>query len=183
MKNMLTDEQKLALPKKRANRREIDTFYGMAACLSFMLDAAGDKQREIHGNLEERARLVPGGLRDLRMLRTRMENLFTSMLHTFEPDKQRAIVKQMNYLRIKTVFGPEAHKDPEMFMLPIEDLAILIHAATQECKVHMCPAADCARCKLGKALDSASFVTRGDRAWWEVFEAAKRRDVGMEDGR
>lgn len=117
----------------------------------------------------------------MRLLRSKMENLMQCLIHTFEPDKQRNIAKQMDHLRIKTVFGPEASKDPEMFMLPTEDLAILIHAATQECKLLMCPSGDCARCRLGKVLDSASFVSRGDRAWWEVFEQARHKDVGMED--
>ena len=172
---MLTDEQRHALPKKRANRREIDAFYLMAASLSAFLTCEED--------LKARAKMIPGGWCTLRMLRTRAENLLKCILNTFEPEKQLAISKQMYKLHIKTVFGPEASKDPEMFMLPIEDLALLIHAATQECKMLMCPAGDCARCKLGKVLDSASFVTRGDRAWWEVFEQAKRHDVGMEDGR
>lgn len=177
---MLTDEQRHALPKKRANRREIDAFYGLAACLSFLIDASGDKERDEKGMLEDRSRLIPGGWRDLRLIRTKTENLLKCILNTFEPEKQRTIAKQMDHLRIKTVFGPEASKDPEMFMLPTEDLALLIYAATQECKLYMCPSGDCARCKLGKVLDSASFVSRGDRAWWEVFEHAKKRDVGME---
>jgi len=169
---MRTIEQRRALPKKHANRKEIDTFYLLAAALSALLSAEED--------LKKRAELIPGGWRDLRMIRTRAEYLLCDILHTFEPDKQRSIDKQMKHLRLKTVFGPEAHKDPEMFMLPINDLALLIHAATQECKLLMCPSGDCARCRLGKALDSASFVTRGDRAWWEVFEQAKTKDVGME---
>lgn len=170
---MLTHEQRRALPKKRSNRQEIDAFYLMAATLSAMLTCEKD--------LEARAKMVPGGWRDLRLIRTKTENLLRCILHTFEPVKQYSIDKQMQHLRLKTVFGPEAAKEPEMFMLPTEDLALLIHAATQECKLLMCPSGDCARCRLGKVLDSASFVSRGDRAWWEVFEQARKRDVGMED--
>lgn len=169
---MLTPEERRALPKKRSNRREIDAFYLLAAATSAVLTCEID--------LEARAKLIPGGWRDIRLLRSKMEGLMQCLVHTFEPDKQRNIAKQMQYLHIKTTFGPEASKDPEMFMLPTEDLALLIHAATQECKLLMCPSGDCARCRLGKVLDSASFVSRGDRAWWEVFEQAKRRDVGME---
>lgn len=170
---MLTPEQRRALPTKRANRKEIDAFYMLAAATSAVLTVEQD--------LEARAKLIPGGWRDVRLLRSKMENLMQCLIHTFDPDKARNIAKQMDHLRIKTVFGPEASKDPEMFMLPTEDLAILIHAATQECKLLMCPSGDCARCRLGKVLDSASFVSRGDRAWWEVFEQARHKDVGMED--
>ena len=169
---MLTLEERRALPTRRANRKNIDAFYVLAAAMHSLLQAQID--------LEPHVKLVPGGWRDLRMMVSKMQNLLQCTVHTFEPDKQKSIGKQMDYLRIRTVFAPEAHRDPEMFMLPLEDLGLLIHAATQECKVRMCPAGDCARCKLGKALDRASFVTRGDRAWWEVFEQAKRHDVGME---
>lgn len=169
----MTPEERKNLPKKRANRNEIDTFYLLCAALSALM--SGEE------HLESRARLMPGGWRNLRMMRSQLENFVLSMLNTFEPDKQRHIGKQMRYLRLKTVFGPEAAKDPEMFMLPIEDVGVLVHAATQECKLHMCPPADCVRCQLGRVLDRCSFVTRGDRAWWEVFEQANHRDVGMED--
>lgn len=170
---MLTHEQRMALPKKRANRKEIDAFYMLAAATSAVMTVEED--------LEARAKLVPGGWRDVRLLRSKMQNLMQCLIHTFEPEKQHSISKQMHHLRIKTVIGPEAHKDPELFVLPINDLALLIHASTQECKLLMCPSGDCARCRLGKVLDSASFVSRGDRAWWEVFEQARHKDVGMED--
>lgn len=169
---MLTREERMALPTRRCNRKNIDAFYMLAAGYNSLLNAAE--------NLEPHIRLVPNGWRDFKMMLSRMEKLLQCTVHTFEPEKQKSIGKQINHLRVKTVFGPEAHKDPEMFMLPTEDLAILVYAATQDCKIHMCASGDCAQCKLGKVLDSASFVSRGDRAWWEVFDQARRRDVGME---
>lgn len=170
---MLTLEQRRALPTRKSNRKNIDAFYMLAAGLNSLLVAADD--------LEPHIRLIPNGWRDLKMMISRWENLALCMVHTFEPEKQRSIEKQMKHLRVKTVFGPEASKDPELFLLPIDDLALLIHAATQECKLYMCPSGECARCRLGKVLDRTSFVSRGDRAWWEVFEQATRKDVGMED--
>lgn len=165
----LTDEQKKAIPKKRANSREIDAYYSLAAALSCLLDAAGSKKDNDPGILYERAQLVPGGLRDLRCAAALMESFVPNMLLTFEPEKQRSIGKQIQHLRIKTVFGPEAHREPEMFMLQIDDLGLLVQAATEACKVRMCAAGECSQCALGKVIDRASFVSRGDRAWWEVF--------------
>lgn len=169
----MTPDERKALPKKRANRDEIDAFYLLSAALSTTASA-----EEI---LEKRARMIPGGWRDLRMIRARLENLVLCLLNTFEPEKQRNIGKQMQHMRLKTLFAPEASKDPEMFMLPTEDLGILIRAATEACKERMCTAGECPRCPLGRVLDMASFVSRGDRAWWQVFEQATRWDVGMED--
>lgn len=161
-----------ALPKKRARREEIDTFYLFAAAVSAMLDA--------EQSLKDRTRMIPGGWLDLRLIRTKMEELMLSLLHTFEPDKQRQISKQMHYIRLKTVFCREASKDPEMMMLETEDVATTVHAAGQECMIRMCPASECKRCQLGRALDRASFVSRGDAAWWEVFERAGRGELEEE---
>lgn len=184
---MLTKEERIALPKKRAYRDEVDAFYAMCAALSALIDAAGDKEdvdesgKMIKGKLADRARLIPGGYRNLRCVEAMLKNIILDMKHTFEPEKRRVIERQIQYLRLKTVFGIQATKDPEVFMLPTEDLAILIRAATGECKLRMCPPAECAQCPLGKVIDGASFVSRGNRAWWEVFEQAMRRDVGAAD--
>ena len=186
---MLTKEQRLALPKKRANRAEMDAFYALYAALSPVIEAAGDKEdvdengKMIKGLLADRAKLIPGGYRNLRLIETLHKQLVADMKYTFEPEKQRVIEKQSQHLRLKTVFGKEASKDPEMFLLPIDDLAILIRAATGECKLRMCLPSECARCSLGKVIDGASFVSRGNRAWWEVFGQAERGvDVCADDG-
>lgn len=169
----MTNEERKNLTKKRANRAEVDAFYQLAAALSSMLQA--------EEAMQSRAKLIPGGWRDLRMIRSRMENLVLDMLATFEPDKQRTIGRQMQNLRVKTVFGPQAAKDPDEILLRTEDLGVMICAATEACKLHMCPAAECARCRLGKVLDEVSFVSRDGRAWWEVFGQARRWDVGMDE--
>ena len=136
---------------------------------------------EAEENLEKRVRLIPGGWRDLRMIHTKLRNLLKCTLCTFEEEKQKSINLHSEYIRLRTTFGPEASKDPESMLLPMDDLGVLIFAASQECRLRMCPQAECARCQLGKVLDRCSFVTRCDRAWWEVFEQANYRDVGMED--
>ena len=165
----------------------MDAFYALYAALSPVIEAAGDKEdvdadgKMIKGLLADRARLIPGGYRNLRLIETLLKRLVADMKYTFEPEKQRAIEKQSRHLRLKTVFGKEATKDPEMFLLPVEDLAILIRAATGECKLRMCSPHECCQCQLGKVIDGASYVSRGNRAWWEVFEQAMRRDVGAAD--
>lgn len=50
---MLTPEQRRALPKKHANRKEIDAFYMLAAATSAVLTVETD--------LEARAKLIRGG--------------------------------------------------------------------------------------------------------------------------
>lgn len=177
----LTEEQKQAIPQKRANRKEIDAYYGLAAALSCLFDAAGVKDDDDDpGILCERARLVPGCLRDLRCATAMITSAVQNMKLTFEPEKRRSISRQMQHLRIRTVFGPEAHKEPEMFMIPIEDLGLLVQAATEACKVRMCAPGECSQCELGRAIDRASFVSRGNRAWWEVFDQMVRGQAAQE---
>lgn len=170
----LTDEQKRKVGTARANRRQMDAYYGLCAALSCLVDAAGDKDEEISGVLVERARLIPGGLRDLRCAETLVKQLAQNLLLTFERDKRGNIRRQVHHLRIKTVYGAEAHKDPEVILLPTQDLALLVSAATEACRLRMCGAGECSRCRLGKVLDTASYVSRGNRAWWEVFDQATR---------
>lgn len=184
---MLTKEQRLALPKKRANRQEIDAYYALYAAMSCLVDAAGDKDDKdengqmIKGVLADRAKLIPRGYNRLRFIEVMLKHLLGDMFHTFEPEKQRSISKQMEYLRIKTVFGPQATRDPEMFLMPTVELGLLVTAATEACKVRMCRASECRQCQLGKVLDSTSFVTRGDKAWWEVFEKSWRGEDASEE--
>lgn len=169
----MTPEEHKNLPKKRAYRNEIDAYYRLYAAMSTVVEA--------EENLEKRVRLIPGGWRDLRMIHTKLRNLLKCTLCTFEEEKQKSIKLHSKYIRLRTTFGPEASKDPESMVLPMDDLGVLVFAASQECKLRMCPAAECAQCQLGRVLDGTSFISRGDRAWWEVFDQAKRRDVGMED--
>ena len=51
---MMTGEQIMALPKKKANRAEVDAMYYMAAYAK--------KMGDIQGDIEKRARLIPGGV-------------------------------------------------------------------------------------------------------------------------
>lgn len=158
-----------SLPTKRANRQETDAYYLLCAGLDALFEA--------EDNLQARAKLIPGGWRDLRLARAKTESVMRKMLDTFEAEKRETIKRHIKYMRIKTVFAPEASRDPEQFLLAMDDLAVLLHAARQECKVRMCPAGECAQCDLGKVIDKASFVSRGDRAWWEVFEQVERKGV------
>lgn len=171
---MLTKEQRAALPKKPANRAEMDSFNYLSACLTDMLEA--------QKTLEKRARMVPGGWRNLRMMTAVLENFLTDMLGTFEADKLRQIQRTSKSVRHKLVFSKAVIDEGEQFLIAMDDLGYLVSAAVSgQCKICMGSPAECRQCQLGKVLDGVSFVTRGDRGWWEVFEQAERRDIGAED--
>ena len=155
-----------SLPTKPANRLETDTFYRIVSSLNSLLLAQDD--------LKARAHLIPGGWRDLRACLALEEKLVHNLLQTFDEKKRGQIARQMKHMRVRVVFGPEASREPEMVMMDVEDLAVMLHAASGECRLRMCMPNECSRWELGQVIDRCSFVSRGNRAWWEVIEAARR---------
>ena len=82
---MMTDAEILAMPKKVANRAEVDAYY--------YFDAAYDVMGTIEKDMEKRIRMIPGGWRDLKLIRTKMGNLLRMLSGTFEPEKAQQIMK------------------------------------------------------------------------------------------
>ena len=157
-----------SLPTKPANRLETDTFYRIVSSLNSLLLAQDD--------LKARAHLSPGGWRDLRACLSLMEKLVHNLLMTFDEKKRVQIARQMKHMRVRVVFGPEASHEPETVMMDIEDLAVMLHAASGECRLRMCKPDECNHCQLGQVIDRCSFATRDNRAWWEVIEAARKEN-------
>ena len=153
-----------SLPVKRANRFEMDAFYKLCAMRNTLGMAKGD--------LEGRARMIPGGWRDLCASYALTGNLVSHMLLTFEAQKRPYIVRQMENSRIRVLFAREATHDPETVIMDIEDLAVLTYYGYEHCKVCMGKPDECSRCQLGKVLDKGSFESRGNRSWWEVINGA-----------
>lgn len=164
----MAEKQMEVLPTRHANRTEMDAFYHLCGALDAMLRA--------EESLQARVRLMPGGWRDLRMIRAVTEKLIRRMVHTFEPEKRPQITRQMHHMRLRTVFGPEAQREPECMLLSLDDVGVLIYAASQECRIRLCMAGECPKCQLGKALDRVSLVSRKGRAWWEVLNEAGREE-------
>lgn len=162
----MKEKKTLQIATKPANRLEMDTFYRLVASLDSMLKGEDD--------LKARAHLIPGGWRDLRLCAVLLNKLVGNMLSTFEEKKRIHVARQMKHMRIRVTFGPEASREPEMVMMDVEDLAVMLHAASGECRLRMCMPNECSRCDLGQVIDRCSFVSRGDRAWWEVIEEARR---------
>ena len=156
------------MPTKPANRLEMDTFYRLAASAHTL--------KSFHEDLKARAQMIPGGWRDLRACVTLMEKTVRGMMPTFDAKKRAQIDRQMRNMRFRVVFGPEASREPESVIVTVDDLAVLLYAAGEECRLRMCKPGECNACQLGQVLDRCSFVTRENRAWWEVIEAARKEN-------
>lgn len=158
---MMTKEEARALPKKAANRAEVDAYY--------MLDAFRQKLHKIAPDIEKRAHLVPGGWRDIRLMQSKMDNLMLGLSGTFEPEKAQQIVRMGQSVQVKLEFNRAVVRENDMMLVDMDELGVLIQAARQECKLRMCEPQECRKCQLGKVLDKLSWVSRDGRAWWEVF--------------
>lgn len=156
------------LPVKRANRFEMDAFYKLCA----MRNTLGMAKEE----LESRARLIPGGWRDLCASSALTGKLVSHMLLTFEAQKRPYIVRQMDNMRVRVLFAREASHDPETVIMDVEDLGVLLYYGYEHCKVCMGKPDECSRCQLGKVLDKCSFESRGNRSWWEVMNGAVKEE-------
>ena len=90
--------------------------------------------------------------------------------------KRAQIDRKMRNMRFRVVFVPDASREPESVIVSVDDLAVLLYAAGEECRLRMCKPGECNACQLGQVLDRCSFVTRENRAWWEVIEAARKEN-------
>lgn len=178
----MTDEEILALPKKAANRAEVDAYYYLDA---FSKSLA----QQVEPAMEKRMHMVPGGWRDLKLIQSKLKNLLRTLGGTFEPQKATQIIRMGQSVRIKLEFNRQAVRDMDLMLVEMDEMGVLITAASQHCKLQMCEPSECRKCQLGRVLDKLSWVSRENRAWWEVFEAKLREadaegsEHGDESGR
>lgn len=170
---MMTDAEIMSLPKKTANRAEVDACY--------YLGAFAKSLKENEGAINKRLHMIPGGWRDLKMIISKLDNLLRAMGGTFEPEKWIQIKRMTESVRTKLEFNRQAVRDNDMILVDMDELGTLIVAASEHCKLQMCEASECRKCQLGKVIDKLSWVSRENRAWWEVFETLTR-DVTPEEG-
>lgn len=141
---------------------EIEAITRLGACASELIYI----QDILQPRLKEQ---TTNGWRDLRMISSVMLKLVHRLGETLPENKRRTIRKNMESVRIKLVYGPQAAKDKDIRLLLADDLGVIIVAAAEHCKLCMGTGNQCRVCQLGRALDSAAWFDRGSSAWWEVF--------------
>ncbi len=152
---------------KALNRPEIDAYNDLTACTSQIIYASEPLERRLKGASRT-------GWRDLRLATNRLLSVIRTVSETIPEEKRVQLVKNARYCQVKLVYGPQAAKDPEMHLLRTEDLAVIISAASEQCKLCMGTDGECRSCQLGKAFDRTSWVSRGRRGWWEVLAEAEQ---------
>lgn len=164
-----------SIKTKPSNRAEIDEYK--------FLYVFGQDLKETKKVMEKRVRLIPGGWRDLCMIQSAVERLAQKLLLTYEPDKRRKLDIDARSVYCKLCIGPQASASQEIFVTEEKDMKVIMCAAAENCKLCLEESgARCGQCKLGKALDNTSFISRQDRTWRDVFSTAYAHDIGKEPG-
>lgn len=171
---MLTPEQGREIKTMPTNRAQIDAYNFLRACAYDL--------KEAQEPMKKRLKLLPHGWRDLRMLTTVLEHLCEDLKWTFEPEKREHIIRNGDRIQHKLVFGPSATPENDDYLMSKQDMGVLIYAASKQCELCLGSPQDCRQCTLGRTMDRTSFVSRQDRAWWEVFERSKRTDIARDPG-
>lgn len=140
----------------RANSRDLEQI--------FALFAAAQELRGAQQTMERRARAIPGGWRDLRLIRTLLDKLVVNLVGTLQPEKLASMKRMLPRMHYKVVCGTEATATlPDEVVLAHEDLDTLVRYAHESCK--LCMGANCRSCPLGRALDRVMLRDRGDACW------------------
>lgn len=165
---MLSEEARRAIPKKKANRGEVDAYY--------YLDAFHGKMQMVKENMEKRSKLVPGIWRDICLIEKKLDTVLMYLGATFEDEKARQLKRMGQSMHVELKYNVQVVRENDMILVSADELATIITAATQHCKIQMCEPHECRKCELGKVIDNLSWISRDGRAWWEVFAALVREE-------
>ena len=147
------------IPVIRANGHDVD--------LIFALYAASQELERAEREIERRFRAIPGGWRDLRLIRTKLANLLPLLKKTVQPEKRRSMDRMAPRMRFRVWCGHEAVRTaPDEVVLAKSELATLMHYSHQECS--MCVEQRCGQCRLGKVYDSILLHDRNGGSWAAV---------------
>ena len=155
---------------KPSNSVEQDHYLYLCASFSDMMDAKECR------HMEQRLRMIPGGWRDFCLMTSLMKKILKNLKMTYEPVKRKQMQRTADRCRHKLIIGPQVTNEEEQYVLSRSDFSVLVLAASEMCTLCMGVPSQCKGCDLGKVLDEVSFISRQNRAWWEIFEASKRRD-------
>ena len=136
----------------RANSKDLDRI--------FALFAAAQEVRMAEEQMENRFRAIPGGWRDLRLIRTLLDKLTTLQVETLV-----SLRRMLPRMKFRVVGGTEATRVQEdEVILAMRDMDMLVHFAHEgNCKLCLNP--DCRACPLGKTLDSVLTFDRDGCGW------------------
>ena len=144
----------------RANSKDLDRI--------FALFAAAQEVRMAEEQMENRFRAIPGGWRDLRLIRTLLDKLTTNLVSTLQSEKLVSMKRMLPRMKFRVICGTEATRVQEdEVILAMKDMDTLTHYAHEGwCK--LCSEPDCRACPLAKTLDSVLTFDRNGCSWGAI---------------
>lgn len=115
-----------------------------------------------------RVKTLPGGYRDLRMIRSKLEGMVNDLMHTIPREKVIGVNSAVRRMRFSVAQGPVASRDrhADEQIVKAAWIRALVEAA-HGWKCIVCQS-DCNRCELGKAMDNLIAEDRNGRSWSEI---------------
>lgn len=155
-------ERLAGVPRIRLRREDSDRIYQLFAALSAIVYASEDP------DFGARCRAVPGGWRDLRMIRVKLERLMDDLMWTVPIDKLVGLHRDMPRFRYDVVLAPLASREtkPTEMIVDRRDVKALIREAHgARCRLCLEDGRRCGRCDLGRVLDRLCMTDRDGRSW------------------
>ncbi len=119
-------------------------------------------------NMEKRLRTIPGGWRDISLVRTVLSKLIDRLLGTVPIEKLQSISRNMRCMTYRIHFVRPVTLPPDEAIVNGDDLETLIRCAHN----FYCVACDkdCNKCNLGKALDHTMIQCRKHNESWSWID-------------
>ena len=160
----MPEEKKARSPTiTRLRADETDSVFALSACLQEI-----DKAKQ---SMEKRLKTIPGGWRDIALVRSVLSKLIDRILETVPSDKLVSLSKNMRYMSYRVFFARPVILPRDEVVVVGEDLEVLTRYAHE----YSCLACDndCNKCELGKALDHTMIQCRKHNESWSWIDCTK----------
>lgn len=154
-------------PERMANVPEI-RLRGDDVTMIMALFASWDTLEKLADNADfcRRVKAIPGGLRDLKMLRAKIAHLADDIAWTIPKEKVVGFMRTLRRMKYNVQQGPIASKPKgdNQEIITTEELDELV-ASAWEHRCKLCIEGNCDRCELGRVLDNLVSQDRDGRSW------------------
>lgn len=156
------------LPRLRLRRGEMDGLFALFATLQEI--------EKVKGDMKERLKVVPNGLRDIRLVEVTLTRLLTDLTKTVPLEKLLSIRRMLPNMRYKvSYYGSISQMQDNATAISVKDLTTLC----KMCHSWQCVLCDddCDHCKhgLAKVFDH---VLKVDREKGQSYSSMDFSDMG-----
>lgn len=116
---------------------------------------------------------------DCKRISEEITQIFHEVVATIPDDKKASLVRMLPHVRYSVTITPRVAKEQRISHYLLEDVATVVLAAHEQCKLCAQPEA-CRRCQLGRCLDRMLPLDRQGSSWADVDIASAAKREGAE---